>query len=97
MIYITKTTGIINRASFEFTKRNLDVYIRCYTEMVSLMHLFPLPSGFGCCPFKRGGSDVVDSLLIVDFIACGVGVCVWSLFCYTVLNVLSSFNNFSYR
>ena len=46
------------------------------------------PSGFGCCPFKRGGSVVVDSLLIVTPI---VGFCNGSMFCYALLYVHSSF------
>ena len=45
------------------------------------------PGGIGCCPFLGGGSDVVDFLFIVTPI---VGVCNCSMFCCTLLYVLSS-------
>ena len=48
----------------------------------------PPPDGLGCCPFKCGGSVVVDLLFIVTPI---VGVCKCSLFCCTLLYVNSSF------
>ena len=45
-------------------------------------------SSFLCCPFKGGGSIVVDLLCVVASIVYGVRV--WlSLFCYAVLSVLS--------
>ena len=53
------------------------------------IHLSP-QSGFSCCPFKGGGSIVVDSLYIVTPIDCG-GSVFGPFFCYTVLSVLSSF------
>ena len=47
-----------------------------------------MPSGgLGCCPFKGGGSVVVDVLLIVTPI---VGVCNCSMFCCILLYVHSS-------
>ena len=51
------------------------------------MHLSPPPVGLGCCPFKGGGSVVVDFLFIVTPI---VGVCNSSMFCCTLLYVHSS-------
>ena len=52
------------------------------------MHLSPPPpGGLGCCPFKGGGSVVVDFLFIVTPI---VGVCNCSMFCCTLLYVHSS-------
>ena len=48
------------------------------------------PSGLGCCPFEGGGSVYVDSLFIVAPIVVG-RFCVWSLFWYGVLIVLSKF------
>ena len=50
------------------------------------MYLSP-PGGLGCCPFKGGGSVVVDFLFIVTPI---VGVCNCSMFCCTLLYVHSS-------
>ena len=50
------------------------------------MHLSP-PGGLGCCPFYGDGSVVVDFLFIVTPI---VGVCNCSMFCCTLLYVLSS-------
>ena len=54
------------------------------------MHLSPPPTpcGLGCCSFAGGGSVVVDILFIVTPI---VGVCNCSMFCCTLLYVLSSF------
>ena len=49
-----------------------------------------LPSGFDCCPFYGGGSFVSDSLFNVTPI-CVWGFCVWSMFWYALLSVLSSF------
>ena len=48
----------------------------------------PTPSGLGFCPFKGGGSVVVELLFIVTPI---VGVCNCSMFCITLLYVKSSF------
>ena len=50
------------------------------------MHFSP-PSGLGCCPFKGGGSVVVDFLFIVTP---NVEVCICSMFCCTLLYVHSS-------
>ena len=50
------------------------------------MHLRPPSGGFVCVSFEDGCSVVVDSLLIIDLIACPV--CVWSLFCYEILSIL---------
>ena len=47
----------------------------------------PNPGGIGCCPFKGGGSVVVDILFIVTPI---MGVCNCSMFCCTLLYVHSS-------
>ena len=44
--------------------------------------------GLGCCPFKGGGSVVVDLLFIETTI---VGACTCSMFCCTYLYVSSSF------
>ena len=57
--------------------------------VTSKMHLPPPPppGGLGCCPFKGGGSVVVDFLFIVTPI---VGVCNCSLFCCTLLYIHSS-------
>ena len=58
----------------------------------SKMHLSPPPPpppprGLGCCPFKGGGSVVVDFLFIVTPL---VGVCNCSMFCCTLIYVHSS-------
>ena len=50
------------------------------------MHL-STPGGLGFCPFKGGGSVVVDFLFIVTPI---VGVCNCFIFCCTILYVHSS-------
>ena len=47
-------------------------------------------SGFDCCLFYGGASDVVDSLLIVTAI---VGFCNCSMICCVLLCVQSSFAN----
>ena len=49
--------------------------------------MFLPPSGLGCCPFKGGGSVVVDFLFIVTPI---VGVCNCYMFCCALLYVHSS-------
>ena len=46
---------------------------------------------YGCC------SVFVDSLIIVALIVCGSFMVEWSLFCYVVRSVHSSFANISLR
>ena len=55
----------------------------------------PFPSGFGCCLFQGGGSVVIDSMLIVAPIVCGV-LCLSFVF-YAVLSILSSFGTILLR
>ena len=52
------------------------------------VNAFKPSGGLGCCPFYGGGSVVNDSLFIVTPI---VGVCIYSMFCCTLLYVHSGF------
>ena len=61
---------------------------RILGEYLVPVQAFKPPGGLGCCPFKGGGSVVVDFLFIVTPI---VGVCNCSVFCCTLLYVHSSF------
>ena len=53
--------------------------------------------GLGGSPFKGDGSVVVGALLnVVECCShCLCGFCVWSLFCYALISVLSSFSSFT--
>ena len=67
---------------------------RIYGKYLEPVKCFKLTGGFGCFSVY-GGSD--DDLLYVGPLYCLYEFCVWSLFCYAVLSVLSSFAIFLIR
>ena len=58
-------------------------------KCIEAPHPPPPPRSLGCCPFYCGGSVVVDLLLYVPPLFHGA-IC-WSLLCYALIVVLSSF------